>query len=44
MGSETKSISFYSVEIWDSAHEFKFQTEINKLEESLLLELRIPEY
>ena len=40
MSSSTKSISIYSVEIRDSDHEFNFQTEINKLEKSVLLELR----
>ena len=44
MGSSTKSITVYSVEIWDTDHEFKFQTEINKLEESVLLQLPNPEY
>ena len=34
----------YSVEIRDSDHEFKFQTEIKKLEKSVLLELPYPEY
>ena len=44
MGSSTKSIPVYSVEIWDSDHEFKFQTELNKLEKSVLLELPNPKY
>ena len=44
MGSSTKSIPFYSVEIRDIEHEFKFQTEISKLEKSVLLELPNPEY
>ena len=44
MGSSTKSIAVYSVEIQDSDHEFKFQTEIDKLEKSVLLELPNPEY
>ena len=44
MSSSTKSIPVYSVEIRDSDHEFKFQTEINKLEKSVLLELPNPEY
>ena len=44
MGSSTKSIPVYSVEIRDSDHKFKFQTEINKLEKSVLLELSNPEY
>ena len=44
MGSSTKSIPVYSVEIRDSDHEFKFQTEISKLEKSVLLELPDPEY
>ena len=39
MSSATKSIPFYSVEIRDSDHDFKFQTEINNLEKSVLLEL-----
>ena len=43
MGSSTKSIPVYSVEIRDSDRKFKFQTEINKLEESVLLELPNPE-
>ena len=44
MGSSTKSIPVYAVEIRDSDHEFKFQTGINKLEKSVLLELPNPEY
>ena len=44
MSSSTKSIPVYSVEIRDGEHEFKFQTEINKLEKSVLLELPNPEY
>ena len=44
MGYSTKSIPVYSVEIRDSDHEFKFQTEISKLEKSVLLELPDPEY
>ena len=44
MGFATISISVYSVEIRDSDHKFKFQTEINKLEKSVLLELPNPEY
>ena len=44
MGSPAKSIPVYSVEIRDSDHEFKFQTEINKLGKSVLLELPNPEY
>ena len=44
MSSSTKSIPVCSVEIGDSDHEFKFQTEINKLEKSVHLELPNPEY
>ena len=44
MGSSTKSIPVYSVEIRDSDRKFKSQTEINKLEKSVLLELPNPEY
>ena len=44
MSSSTKSIPVYSVEIRDSEHELKFQTEINRLEKSVLLELSNPEY
>ena len=44
MGFSTKSILVYSVEIRDSEHEFKFQTEISKLEKSVLLELPNPRY
>ena len=44
MGSSTKSIPVYFVEIRDSDRKFKSQTEINKLEESVLLELPNPEY
>ena len=44
MSSATKSIPVYSVEIQDSDNEFKFHTEISKLEESVLLELPNPEY
>ena len=42
--SAIKSISVYSVEIRDSDHELKIQTEINDLEKSMLLELPNPEY
>ena len=38
MGSSIKSISIYPVEIQDSDHEFKFQTETNNLEKNVLLE------
>ena len=44
MGSSTKSIPVYSVEILDIDYEFKFQTEINKLEKSVYLELPNPGY
>ena len=44
MGSSTKSIPVYSVEIRDSDHAFKFQTEISKLWKSVLLGLTNPEY
>ena len=44
MGSKNKTIPVYSVEIRDSEHEFKFQTEIKKLEKSVLLELPNPEH
>ena len=44
MGFSTKSIPVYSVEIRDSDCEFKFQTEINKLEKSVILELLNAEY
>ena len=44
MGSSIKPIPVYSVEIRDSDHELKFQTEINKLGRSVLLELPNPEY
>ena len=44
MSSSTKSIPVYSVEIRDIEYEFKFQTEINKLEKSVLLQLPNPEY
>ena len=44
MNSATKSILVYSVEIWYSDHKFKFQTEKNKLEKSVFLELPNPEY
>ena len=44
MGSSAKSVLVYSVEIRDNDHEFKFQTEINKLEKSVLFELPNPEY
>ena len=36
MSSAGKSIPVYSEEIRGSDYEFKFQTEINKLEKSLL--------
>ena len=44
MSSATKSIPVYSVEIRDSDHGFKFQTETNKLEKSALLELPNSKY
>ena len=44
MNSATKSIPVYSVEIRDSDHEFKFQTEISKLEKSVFLKLSNPDY
>ena len=44
MSSKSKPIPVNSVEIRDSDHELKFQTEINKLEKSVLLKLRNPEY
>ena len=44
MGSSTKSIPVFSAEIRDSDRQFKFQTEINKLEKSVLLESPNPEY
>ena len=44
MNSATKSIPVYSVEVQGSDHEFKFQTEIKKLEKSVLLKLPGPEY
>ena len=44
MGSSTKLMSVCSVEIRDSDHEFKFQTEINKAEKSFPLKLPNPEY
>ena len=44
INSATKSILVYSVEIRDSDQKFKFQTEKNKLEKSVLLELPNPEY
>ena len=44
MSSAGKSIPVYSEEIRGSDYEFKFQTEINKLEKSLLLELPNPEF
>ena len=40
MSSSTKSIPICSVEIRDSDHEFNFQTKIDKMEKSVLLELR----
>ena len=44
MGYLTKSIPVISAEIRDGDHEFEFQTGINKLEKSVLLELPNPEY
>ena len=44
MGSSIKPIPVYSVEVRDSDHELKFQTEINKLEKNVLLELPNAEY
>ena len=44
MGSSTKSIPVYYAEIRNIDHELKFQTEINKLVKSVLLELPNPVY
>ena len=44
MSSATKSVPVYSVEIRDSDRDFKFQTEISKLEKSVLLELSNAQY
>ena len=42
MSSSTKNIPLYSVEIKDINNKFRFKTEINKLEKSVLLELPNP--
>ena len=44
MSSATKSIPVYYVEVRDSDHEFKFRTETEKPQKSVLLELPNPEY
>ena len=44
MSSATKSIPVYYVEVRDSDHGFKFRTETEKPQKSVLLELPNPEY
>ena len=44
MSSATKSIPVYCPEVRDSDHKFKFQTETEKSQKSVLLELPNPEY
>ena len=44
MISATRLIPVYSVEIEDSGHKFKCQTEINKLGKRMLVKLPNPEY
>ena len=44
MSLPTKSVPVYSVQFRDSDHLFKFQTERNRLEKSVLSELPNPEY
>ena len=44
MSSATKSMPVYYVEVRDSDHGFKFRTETEKPQKSVLLELPNPEY
>ena len=44
MNALSKKIQIYSVQISDSKHEFSFQTELHKLEETVLVELPTPKY
>ena len=44
MNSVFKKTEIYSVEIQDTTYEFKLQTELNKLEKDVLLEITNPNY
>ena len=44
MNTSSKKIPIYSVQISDTKHQFSFQTELHKLEKSVLAELPNPKY
>ena len=44
MNTSSKTIPIYSVQISDTKHQFSFQTELHKLEKSLLAELPNPKH
>ena len=44
MNTSSKKILIYSVKISDTKHQFRFQTELHKLEKSVLTELPNPKY
>ena len=44
MNSSSKKMSIYSVQISDAKHKFSFQTELDKLEKSVLVKLPNPKY
>ena len=44
MNSSSKKIPIYSVQISDTKHQLSFQTELHKLEKSVLVELPNPKY
>ena len=44
MNTSSKKIPIYSVQISETKHQFSFQTELDKLEKSVLVELPNPKY
>ena len=44
INTSRKKIPIYSVQISDAKHQFSFQTELRKLEKSILVELPNPKY
>ena len=44
MNALSKKIPIYSAQISDTKHQFSFQTELHKLEKSVLVELPNPKY
>ena len=44
MNNSSKKIPIYSVQVSDTKHQFSFQTELHKLEKSVLVELPNPKY